>query len=54
MGCGISRVFAVVVMLLGLTALAGAENFDPDRATYDPESKFVITPYGAILGIRRN
>lgn len=42
--------FAVVTLVLGLGASAWADNLDPDRATFDPESKFVITPYGAIIG----
>jgi len=50
MNCGISRVFAAAVLLFGFTVFAVAGDFDPDRATFDPESKFVITPFGAIIG----
>lgn len=39
-------VFAVFGLLLSANAWA----FDPDNPEYDPELKFVITPYGAILG----
>lgn len=47
---GVGRVFAAIVVGLGLTSMAPADEFDPDRASFDPETKFVITPYGAILG----
>lgn len=50
MSCGISRIFAAAMFLFAVTVFAVAEDFDPDRATFDPDSKFVITPYGAILG----
>jgi hypothetical protein len=38
------------VLLAGLIGGACAEDFDPDRATFNPDSKFVITPFGAIIG----
>ncbi|SOE08874.1 hypothetical protein SAMN05877838_0605 [Hoeflea halophila] len=41
---------AVGALLAGLTGAAIAEDFDPDSATFDPESQFVITPFGAIIG----
>jgi len=41
---------AAAVLLAGLTGGAAAEDFDPDRAIFNPESKFVITPFGAIIG----
>lgn len=37
-------------LALGLATSACATDFDPDRATFDPESQFVITPYGAMMG----
>ncbi|MEM5491720.1 hypothetical protein [Hoeflea sp. AS16] len=46
----ISKWFAAGVLLAGLSGAVNAQDFDPDRATFDPESKFVITPYGAIIG----
>lgn len=39
-----------LALLLGLASSAWAEDFDPDSAAFDPESKFVITPFGAIIG----
>ena len=47
---GILGGVAAGLMLFGLTYGAGAEGFDPDSAIFDPESKFVITPFGAIIG----
>jgi len=47
---GILKGVAAGLMLFGLTATALAVDFDPDRATFDPDSKFVITPFGAIIG----
>ena len=46
----ISRWLAAGLLLAGLSGVAGAGDFDPDRATFDPESQFVITPFGAIIG----
>jgi len=37
-------------LIFGSVTGGNADDFDPDRATFDPESQFVITPYGAILG----
>lgn len=39
-----------LALLLGLASSAWAEDFDPDSAAFDPDSKFVITPFGAIIG----
>ncbi|MDF1607740.1 hypothetical protein PZ897_06085 [Hoeflea sp. YIM 152468] len=39
-----------LALALGSLTSAGADTFDPDRASFDPESKFVITPFGAIIG----
>lgn len=47
---GILKGLAAGLLLFGLAAGASADNFDPDRAAFDPESKFVITPLGAIIG----
>lgn len=47
---GISTAFMVFALVLGLVTGVSADAFDPDRATFDPESKFVITPFGAIIG----
>ena len=44
------RLIAAAALVFGLAAGACAEDFDPDRATFDPDSKFVITPFGAIIG----
>lgn len=46
----ISRWLAAGLLFAGLSGVAGAGDFDPDRATFDPESQFVITPFGAIIG----
>lgn len=40
----------VTVAVLFMVHTGAAWAFDPDNASYDPELKFVITPYGAILG----
>lgn len=40
----------VTVAVLFMVHIGAAWAFDPDNASYDPELKFVITPYGAILG----
>jgi hypothetical protein len=37
-------------LVFGLATGISADAFDRDRATFDPESKFVITPFGAIIG----
>ena len=50
MAHGLSRIIAAAVLTLGLLTGVSAQNLDPDRATFDPESKFVITPFGAIIG----
>jgi len=50
MAQGLFQVLATGVLVLGLSGGACAEDFNPDSATFDPESKFVITPYGAIIG----
>lgn len=42
------KLFAFAVF--GLVFLGNAWAFDPENPNYDPELKFVITPYGAILG----
>ncbi|WP_339756750.1 hypothetical protein [uncultured Hoeflea sp.] len=47
---GFSTAFMVFALVFGLAAGVSADAFDPDRATFDPESKFVITPFGAIIG----
>ena len=47
---GISAAFMVFALVFGLVTGVRADAFDPDRATFDPESKFVITPFGAIIG----
>lgn len=47
---GILKGLAAGLLLVGLSAGAFAQNLDPDSATFDPESKFVITPFGAIIG----
>ncbi|MEM5472139.1 hypothetical protein WNZ14_10425 [Hoeflea sp. AS60] len=47
---GILKGFAAGLLLAGLTVCTYAGDFDPDRAAFDPESKFVITPFGAIIG----
>ncbi|MGJ8569879.1 MAG: hypothetical protein ACSHXI_04155 [Hoeflea sp.] len=47
---GFLKGIATGLVLAGLTCGARAEGFDPDDATFNPESKFVITPFGAIIG----
>jgi len=47
---GFSTAFMVFALVFGLAASVSADAFDPNRATFDPESKFVITPFGAIIG----
>ncbi|PHR20066.1 MAG: hypothetical protein COA37_16345 [Hoeflea sp.] len=44
------RALAMGVVLSSLASAAWSEDFDPDSATFDPDSKFVITPFGAIIG----
>ncbi|MBC7283428.1 hypothetical protein [Hoeflea sp.] len=44
------RIVASVVVILGLAAGARSQDLDPERASFDPEIQFVITPFGAILG----
>lgn len=39
-----------VVALFAVMHFGNAWAFDPENSKYDPELKFVITPYGAILG----
>lgn len=40
----------VVIVAFVFMQIGSAWAFDPEKSTYDPELKFVITPYGAILG----
>lgn len=47
---GVFAAAMISSLLFGFVTGAGAEDFDPDRATFDPESQFVITPFGAIIG----
>lgn len=44
----IRTVFTLFLSLLVLAAQA--QEFDPNSSEFDPDKKFVITPYGAILG----
>jgi len=46
----LSRAIAAAIFSFGVTAAAIAEDFDPDRASFDPETQFVITPFGSIIG----
>ncbi|MCY0095790.1 hypothetical protein [Hoeflea ulvae] len=39
-----------IALILGSISNASADDFDPDRGTFDPAIQFVITPYGSILG----
>lgn len=42
---------ASLAMFLSLFILsAQAQDFDPNSSEFDPEKKFIITPYGAIIG----
>lgn len=50
MVCGLLRMVAAAVFSVCMLSVGFADGFDPDRATFDPESKFIITPFGAILG----
>lgn len=50
MACSLFRIVASAVLVLRLAAGAHSQDFDPDRANFDPETKFVITPFGAIIG----
>ncbi|MBU4528370.1 MAG: hypothetical protein KUA43_09300 [Hoeflea sp.] len=50
MAYGLFRIVASVVLILGLAAGAQSQDLDPERASFDPEIQFVITPFGAILG----
>ena len=47
---GIFAGVTAFVLALGLAANVYAADFDPDRATFDPDKQFIITPFGAILG----
>lgn len=47
---GIFAGFAAVALVFASLTGASADNFDPDRATFDPDIKFVITPFGALGG----
>ena len=47
---GVFAAAMISSLVFGFVTGAGAEDFDPDRATFDPESQFVITPFGAIIG----
>jgi hypothetical protein len=46
----IAKLIAAGLILAGLAGGVHADEFDPNRATFDPDSKFVITPFGAIIG----
>lgn len=50
MACGLFRIVASAVLVLWLAGAAYSQDFDPDRASFDPQIQFVITPYGAIIG----
>ncbi|MEM8540039.1 MAG: hypothetical protein AAGF25_03710 [Pseudomonadota bacterium] len=41
---------AVVIVAFAFMHVGSTWAFDPEKSTYDPELKFVITPYGAIMG----
>lgn len=47
---GVFAALMISALLFGPVTGVPAQEFDPDRATFDPESKFVITPFGAIIG----
>ncbi len=47
---GVFAGLMMFVLAFGLATGAFAGDFDPDRAAFDPENKFVITPFGAIIG----
>jgi hypothetical protein len=47
---GVFLALMISALLFGPVTGILAQEFDPDRATFDPESKFVITPFGAIIG----
>ncbi len=47
---GVLAMGMALALVFGLASAAWAKDFDPDSATFDPDSKFVITPFGAIIG----
>lgn len=47
---GVFAGLMLTALLIGPVTGVLAGDFDPDRSTFDPESQFVITPFGAIIG----